>query len=423
MTVYRIQGGRPLRGTVLIGGAKNALLPILAATILYNGRCEIHRAPHLSDVDNTLETLRYLGAKVHFCGDIIAVDTASVYRWDIPAVYTARLRASVSFLAPLLARFGRCSLAYPGGCSIGKRPINYHLDALRALGNFDIREKDWGVEIQGHFTGGLCALPYPSVGATECALMAAAVCPMPCTIEGGAMEPEVEDLCGFLNACGGRVENVRGRWETKPTTVWENRVKMTYTVIPDRIESGTFALAIAATRGEGTIVGCNVKDLQAVIRLLCACGVYVQQNGDRLYVNARGRRLTACPMLLAYPHPAFPTDLQAPACAFLATCPGRSCVLDTVFPERYAHIRELRKFGAHISLTHTPGGEQYALIEGSGLRGARGENTDLRAGAALLIAGLCARGESVVADPGYIARGYEAICEKLRGLGGRIWVK
>ena len=203
----------------------------------------------------------------------------------------------------------------------------------------------------------------------------------------------------------------------------ENRVKLSYTIIPDRIESGTFALAIAASRGDGTILGCNPKDLQAVVRLLCACGVYVQQNGDRLYVNARGKRLMACPMLLAYPHPAFPTDLQAPACAFLATCPGRSCVLDTVFPERYAHIRELRKFGARISLSNTPGGEQYVLIEGSGLRGSRSENTDLRAGAALLIAGLCAKGESVVADPGYIARGYEAVCEKFRGLGGRIWVK
>ncbi len=423
MTEYRIVGSRPLHGSVLVGGAKNALLPILAATILYNGRCEIHRAPHLSDVENTLDTLRYLGAHVHFCGDVISVDTSSVYRWDIPASYTTRLRASVSFLAPLLARFGRCSLAYPGGCSIGKRPINYHLDALRALGNFDIREQDWGVEIQGRLIGGNCVLPYPSVGATECALMAAAASPMPCTVEGGAMEPEVADLCGFLNACGGAIKMEGSGWAIKSTGMWENDVKMTYTIIPDRIESGTYALAIAATRGEGTIVGCNPQDLQSVIRLLVSCGVTVRTCENRLYINAQSRRLAACPMLLAYPYPAFPTDLQAPACAFLATCPGRSCVLDTVFPERYAHIRELRKFGARIALTHTPGGEQYAWIEGNSLHGARGENTDLRAGAALLIAGLCAKGESVITDPGYIARGYEAVCEKFRGLGGRIWVK
>ncbi len=423
MTQYGMTGGRPLYGTVMASGAKNALLPILAATLLYGGCCEIHRSPHLSDVDNTLEILRYLGAQVHFTGDVITVDTGDVCRWDIPAEYAARCRASVSFLAPLLVRFGRCSLAYPGGCCIGQRPINYHLDALRALGNFVIQEHSWGVEVQGHLTGGIYTLPYPSVGATECAMMAAAFCPMPCMIHGGAAEPEVEDLAHFINACGGELYYQSGVWHTKPVLYRPHSTQLAYSVIPDRIESGTFALAAAATRGEVTIRGCNPKELGAVIRLLRTCGVTVQWGADHLYVSARGKRLYGCPLLMAYPHPAFPTDLQAPACAFLATCHGRSCVLDTVFPERYTHVRELRKFGARISCALTPGGEKYALIEGAPLHGGRGESTDLRSGAALLIAGLAARGNSVVLDRGYICRGYADICGKISGLGGRIWVQ
>lgn len=423
MTQYVIAGGRALQGTVLAGGSKNALLPILAATVLYGGSCEIHRAPHLSDVENMLETLRYLGASVRFCGDIIQVDTSCLRRWDIPADYTTRCRASVSFLAPLLARFGRCSLAYPGGCKIGKRPINYHLDALKAFGNFRIQEHEFGVEIQGNFTGGSYTMPYPSVGATECALMAAAFCPMPCMLRGGAVEPEVEDLCRFLNACGGKISLDRHTWHSAPVPLRMHQATLSYSVIPDRIESGTFALAAAATRGEVFIQGCNPKEMSAIIRLLRVCGVTVQERETSLYVNARGRKLFPCPLLMAYPYPAFPTDLQAPACAFLATCPGRSVILDTVFPERYGHIRELCKFGARIVYASAPGGEGYALIEGGNLRGARAESTDLRAGASLLIAGLCAQGRSVVADNGYIVRGYEAVCEKFRGLGGRIGVQ
>lgn len=426
MTQYVITGGRALRGTVIAGGSKNALLPILSATLLYGGRCEIHRAPHLSDVENTLEILQYLGAQVHFCGDVITVDTASVCRCDVPAEYTARCRASVCFLSPLLVRFGRCSLAYPGGCRIGKRPINYHLGVLRALGNFEIREHEGGVDVQGHFTGGTCKLPYPSVGATECALMAAAFCPTPCIIQGGALEPEVEDLRHFLNACGAQLsrrDHEAGTVCSRPVSFRMHEAPLMYSVIPDRIESGTFALAAAATRGEVLIRGCRPEDMEATIRLLVACGVTVQNKGQSLYVNARGRRLSACPLLTAYPYPAFPTDLQAPACAFLATCPGRSVVLDTVFPERYAHVRELRKFGARVSCVPTPGGERYALLEGGPLYGTQAVSTDLRAGAALLIAGLCARGTSIILDDGYIARGYESVNDKFRLLGGRIQVK
>ncbi len=421
MIQYVIDGGRPLIGTVLTGGSKNALLPILAATILYGGPCEIHRAPHLSDVENLLETLRYLGAKTHFCGDVITVDTTSLNRYDLPAEYTGRCRASISFLAPLLLRFGRCSVAYPGGCAIGARPINYHLEALRALGNFRITENGCGVEVQGTFTGGSYSMPYPSVGATECALMAACFSPMPCRIEGGALEPEVEDLAGFLNACGGRISFVKGIWQSEPAPFYLHDQTLRYTVIPDRIEAGTFALAIAATRGEGRILGCNPGQMQGVIRLLRATGAEVISGQDVLLVRGRNRRLRGCDLVMAYPYPAFPTDLQAPACAFLSTCYGKSAVLDTVFPMRYAHVSELGKMGARIALAKAPGGEPYVSILGGQLRGGRGESTDLRAGAALLIAGLCGKGRSVVTDRGFVARGYEAICEKFRGLGGRIW--
>lgn len=421
MTQYVIDGGRPLIGTVLTGGSKNALLPILAATILYGGPCEIHRAPHLKDVDSLLDTLRYLGAHTHFCGDVITVDTSSLNRYDIPTEYMSRCRASISFLAPLLHRFGRCSLAYPGGCAIGARPINYHLDVLRALGNFRIIEHSQGVEVQGTFTGGSCIMPYPSVGATECALMGACFAPMPCRIEGGAVEPEVEDLAGFLRACGGHVAQENGIWESIPVHFTTHTENLCYAVIPDRIEAGTFALAVAATRGEARILGCNPAHMKGIVRLLAATGAEVTPLQGGLYVRGRNRRLRGCDLVMAYPYPAFPTDLQAPACAFLATCYGKSAVLDTVFPTRYAHVPELGKMGAKISVLQAPGGERYVSIQGSPIRGGRGVSTDLRAGAALLLAGLCGKGRSVVQDPGYIARGYEAVCEKFRGLGGRIW--
>ncbi len=421
MTQYVIDGGRPLIGTVLTSGSKNALLPILAATILYGGPCEIHRAPHLSDVENLLETLRYLGAKTRFCGDVITVDTSALNRYDIPAEYTGRCRASISFLAPLLLRFGRCSVAYPGGCAIGARPINYHLEALRALGNFRIMENSYGVEVQGTFTGGYYSMPYPSVGATECALMGACFSPMPCKIENGALEPEVEDLAGFLNACGGHIFLENGIWQSEPAPFSAHTDTLRYSVIPDRIEAGTFALAVAATRGEGRILRCNPDHMKGVIRLLAAAGAEVVGSKDSLYVRGRNRKLRGCDLVMAYPYPAFPTDLQAPACAFLATCYGKSAVLDTVFPMRYAHVSELGKMGARVSVARAPGGERYVSIVGGMFRGGRGESTDLRAGASLLIAGLCGKGRSIVLDQGYIARGYEAVCEKFRGLGGRIW--
>ena len=408
-------------GTVITGGSKNALLPILAATILYAGPCELHRAPHLKDVESLLETLRYLGAKTHFCGDVITVDTTTLERYDIPAAYMSRCRGSISFLAPLLVRFGRCNLAYPGGCAIGARPINYHLDALRSLGNFRIVEHTTGVEIQGTFTGGSYRLPYPSVGATECALMGACFAPSPCAIEGGALEPEVEDLVGFLKTCGGQIHLDKGIWQSNPVHFTQHSETLRYTIIPDRIDAGTFALAVAASRGEARILGCNPGHMEGVLRLLTTAGAEVTWVKDGIYVRGRNRRLRGCDLVMTYPYPAFPTDLQAPACAFLATCGGISAVLDTVFPGRYAHVPELGKMGARMSVATTPGGERYVRIVGGMLRGGRGESTDLRAGAALLMAGLCGKGRSIVVDPGYIARGYEAVCEKFRGLGGRIW--
>lgn len=423
MTQYRISGGRALYGTLTAGGAKNALLPILAATLLYGGPCELHRCPNLTDVDNTLEILRYLGAKVRVCGDVITVDTARVNRFDIPQTLMHRCRASICFLAPLLHRFGKCEIAYPGGCKIGKRPIDYHLAVLQALGSFEIRENEKSLTVSGRFNGGNFRLPYPSVGATECALMAAAFAKMPCMISGAAGEPEVMDLMHFLNACGARLSVSDGRPDlffSSPVPFRFHAKPVLHTVIPDRIETGTYALAAAATRGSVVIRSCNPQDLCALLSFLRECGADVRTGEDVLAVSARGRRLQSVPLLTAGPHPAFPTDLQAPACAFLATCPGKSIVLDTVFPDRYTHLTELRKFGAAAWDRRTPGGERYALLEGRMLSGAQAAGGDLRAGAALLIAGLCAKGKSLISDNGYIARGYDGICEKLRSLGADV---
>ncbi len=404
-----VRGGTPLRGTVTVEGAKNSVLPILAASLLPGGPSRIHRVPAVDDVFTVVEVLRALGARVRWEGNSLTVDAADVLADAAPDDLVRRMRAAFWVLGPLLARNGRARIALPGGCAIGSRPIDLHLKGLAALGA-EISCDHGRVQARAsHLRGTRIYLDVPSVGATEHLLMTAALADGVTLIENAAEEPEVVDLAGYLVSRGARIAGAgtrRIRVEgVRELTAGE------HTVIPDRIEAGTFMLAAAITGGEVEVAEMIPEHCKPVTAKLREAGVEVAEADGAVVVRAAARPRAVDVKTL--PYPGFPTDMQAPFMAVMAVAEGNSLIIETVFENRFLHVNELKRMGADITIEG-----RSALVRGKArLSGASVQATDIRGAAALVLAALAAEGSSEIGAVHHLDRGYARMEAKLRGLG------
>lgn len=409
-----INGGRPLRGVIPVGGAKNAALPLLAAALLASGESTLSNVPDLLDVRVLSEVLVSLGVRLVSNPDgTIRIDAAPLQEHTAPYDLVTRMRASFFILGPILARLGRARIPLPGGCAIGSRPVDLHLKGLRTLGAKITIEHGYVEAVADRLVGGNVYLDYPSVGATENIMMAATLAEGTTVIENAAQEPEIVDLADFLQAMGARLTGVG----TESITIEgsERLHGAKHRVIPDRIEAGTYMMAAAITGGEVRLAGCRADHLQSVISKLQETGVLVDVEAEDLLAVRPGTGRTPVD-LRTMPYPGFPTDLQAQFMTFLATIPGTSVISETVFENRYLHVDELMRMGANIK---TEG--NCAVIQGvEELTGAPVKATDLRGGAAMILAGLAARGETVISGISHIDRGYENVEGKLAAAGASI---
>ena len=414
MNKLLICGGRPLDGEVRISGAKNATLPIIAATLLADGPSTIANVPHLQDVTTMIELLGRMGVGVTVDdGMRVTIDPRGTAHCVAPYELVKRMRASILVLGPLLARFGEADVSLPGGCAIGARPVNLHVDGLRAMGA-DIRIEEGYIKARaGRLRGARIVLETVTVTGTENLMMAAALADGRTVIENAAREPEVVDLAHCLAAMGAQISGAGT--DTLVVDGVERLQPCEYAVLPDRIETGTYLVAGAITRGR--VRTCNVRPehLDAVIAKLREAGAEVGSGTDWIEVDMQGRRPRAVDIRTA-PYPAFPTDMQAQFAALNCVAEGVGTVIETIFENRYMHMLELRRLGAEIRIEgHT------AVIHGvPRLSGAPVMATDLRASASLVLAGLVADGQTIVDRIYHIDRGYERIEEKLAGLGAEI---
>jgi len=407
MPQYQIAHSPRLSGEVSVSTAKNAVLPILAAALLTPEEVIIHRVPDLTDVKHMEHILRSCGAETRRQGTDIRVRAQAVGSpRDMEEMRV--LRASVLVLGPLMGRTGECLFSMPGGCAIGQRPIDLHLKGLQKLGARV--EMDGGqVRVSGTLKSANVYLDFPSVGATENLIMAAVLCPGVTRIENAAKEPEILDLCRFLSQMGARIAGAG----TANITVEgvETLHGAEYTPIPDRIEAGTLACAAALTEGSVLLAGARSDHMRALLFKLTESGLLCQEDARGLRLRGRARHPMEARTLS---YPGFPTDMQAPLMVVATQTHGLSVFLETIFENRYMHVVELKRLGAQIRVEG-----QLALIQGGRpLNGAAVTATDLRAAAALMLAGLVAQGETRLSDPaGHLMRGYEHLEEKLRALG------
>ncbi|MDQ0190972.1 UDP-N-acetylglucosamine 1-carboxyvinyltransferase [Alicyclobacillus cycloheptanicus] len=412
MDALAITGGHPLQGEARIYGAKNAALPILAASVMVEGTCVIDDVPELEDVRVMIEILRNLGARVEREGTRVVVDSRYIQHTNVPADLMRRMRSSIFLMGPLLARFGEVRVSKPGGCVIGQRPIDYHVRGMRMLGAA-IEEKHGYIRCTANrLHGTVVTLDFPSVGATENLIMAAALADGVTIIENAAREPEIVDLANFLRACGAVIE---GDGEASIRVVGVHHLTGTeHRIIGDRIVAGTILIAAAATHGHVTVHGVQSSHLGSLLGKMRESGIRVDAARDIITVECSGPYRAVD--LRTEPFPGFPTDLQAPMMAMLTTAQGTSVIRENVFEARFKHVNELARMGADISVDM-----RTAVVRGvSGLSGARVECTDLRGGAALIIAGLMADGVTYVENLYHVDRGYQSIDSYLRELGAQI---
>lgn len=413
MDRLRIEGGHPLTGAVAIAGAKNAALPQIAASLLSPHPVTLQNLPDVADVANMLALLAQHGATVTRGAGSATIDTAAASPADTGYDTVRRMRATVLVLAPLLARFGQARVSLPGGCAIGARPVDMHVAALTALG------AEIGIEggfilarAPGGLRGNRLVLPSPSVGATETAMMAATAAKGETEILNAAREPEVVDLAACLAAMGAQIEGAgTHRILISGGTGWH---AATHSLIPDRIEAGTYAIAAAITGGQIELSGARLEHMAAVVQALEAAGVRVWP-GDRGLIVAGGGPLRATD-ITTEPYPGFPTDLQAQFMALMTQAEGAAMIRETIFESRFMHVPELSRLGANIRLQGTT-----AVVRGGArLKGAPVMATDLRASVSLVLAGLAAEGETVLNRLYHLDRGYEQLDVKLRRCGARI---
>jgi UDP-N-acetylglucosamine 1-carboxyvinyltransferase len=415
MSIFVVEGGIPLNGTVRISGAKNAILPALAACLLTEGKSVLKDVPNLEDVHTMCSLIRSLGAKVNFDTEKreITVETGLLVEHTAPYELVNTMRASFLVMGALLAKRGKAKVSLPGGCAIGSRPVDLHLKGFSALGA-KINTGHGYVEAQTRerLKGARIYLDFPSVGATENILMASVLAKGQTVIENAATEPEIVDLATMLVSMGA---HVTGAGTDTIRIVGTDKLKPTeHTVIPDRIEAGTFMLAAALTGGDVVIENTMVDHLKPVIAKLRESGVLIDEEFNKIHVTA-SQSLKAVD-IKTHPYPGFPTDMQAQMMAYLCQTEGTSMVVETIFENRFMHVSELKRMGARIKIDG-----RTAIIEGGvPYMGAQVKATDLRAGASLILAGLCAEGLTEISDIYHIDRGYEAMEVKLKDLGAQI---
>jgi UDP-N-acetylglucosamine 1-carboxyvinyltransferase len=414
MDKFVIEGGERLRGTVGISGAKNAVLPLLAATMLQKGHYSIGNVPRLRDVASMMKLLSHLGAKIEWTGDhTLSVSTKGVDDYTAPYEIVKEMRASVLVLGALVGSLRRAVVSYPGGCAIGERPIDLHLKGLAQLG-CDVKIHEGYVDVNAKkLRGGKVVFDTPTVGGTENLLMAAVTAAGETIIQNAAREPEVEDLACMLVKMGARIDGIGS--EIIRIRGVKSLTPCDYDVIPDRIEAGTFLVGCGLTRGNIVMEGARAEHLKALIEKLREAGMEIVEEDGRIKASMSRKRPTAFDVK-TLPYPGFPTDMQAQAMALMGISRGVSVITETIFENRMMHAAELRRMGADVRVVGNT-----AIVKGvKALQGAKVMATDLRASASLILAGLCAYGTTEVSRIYHLDRGYEAIEKKLGALGARI---
>ncbi|MEA4815491.1 MAG: UDP-N-acetylglucosamine 1-carboxyvinyltransferase [Lachnospiraceae bacterium] len=411
MSKFLIRSGHSLKGTVEIGGSKNAVLPILAACLLTSEECTIRAVPALSDAYAMLNILKELGANVNFNEKIgkVTISSAEINKFEEDYEIADKMRASFLVMGPLIARFGKAKLPLPGGCAIGTRPIDLHTKGFAAMGA-KVKQEHGYVEVKAKkLTGAYIYLDFPSVGATENIMMAASLAEGITTIENAACEPEICDLADFINKMGGKIKGA-GRSKIAIEGV-ESLKGANHKIIPDRIEAGTFMVASAITGGDILIKNVVLNHVSSIVSKLSEANISCTEEEGGIRVFSSGG--IAPINIKTMPYPGFPTDMQAPIMSLLSLSKGTSIITETIFENRFLHASELKRMGADIKID-----SRFAVIKGvKKLTGTQVKATDLRAGAALILSALAAEGETEISDIYHIERGYSNIDKKLKDLG------
>ena len=413
MNCFEIRGGRRLYGEITVQGSKNSALPLIAACLLNKGKTVLHNCPDLSDVRAAIDILNCLGCNASFDHGRVVCDARFADRHTIPEILMNKMRSSVIFLGSLLSRFGKAELTYPGGCEIGARPIDIHIEALKKLG-VSIKECENSLNcLSKGIIPGRIVLPFPSVGATENIILATVLTKGRTIIKNAAKEPEIVDLQGFLNNMGASVYGA----ETGTITIdgTENLTSCEYKVIPDRIAAATFMCACLATDGQLTLKNVTNCHLDAITNILRKAGAKIDEDGNSLTIR-RGKYFSGVGSIETDVYPAFPTDAQPPLTACMCIADGRTVLREKIFESRFRHIPYLNNMGADITVF----GDTAQINGVKTLTGDMLTAHELRGGAALVIAGLCAKGKSIVGNVKYIDRGYEKLEEILKSAGADI---
>lgn len=413
MDSIHICGEVPLQGETVVQGSKNAALPILAAALLVPGISVIHNCPRIADVFLMIKLLQSVGCTVSWEGHTVLVDASRITDCTMPPEYVVQMRSSIVFMGAMLGRVGETAQRYPGGCVIGKRPVDLHLKAMKQMG-VETSENEEGFQAKAkHLHGAKIVFPFPSVGATENTILAAVLAEGDTIIEGAAKEPEIMSLCEFLNCAGAKIAGAGGE-----RIVIEGVASLRaceYRVPSDRIVAGTYLLACMSAGGEIYLDGAPAEQLAVPLKVLEKMGAAVHCGRDGIFLAAP-ESCRGIGYLRTQVYPGFPTDLQSPLLAVLASADGESVVEETIFENRYRVVMELNRMGAGITVA----GSKAFVKGGASLRGDHVVAKELRGGAALVVAGLGAKGITMVADSRFIDRGYENICRDLRALGAKI---
>lgn len=408
-----INGGKPLKGEVYISGGKNPAAAVVPAVILCEEPCVIENLPDIEDMKVFEELLTSLGAKVKYANNTLEIDPSTINNWHAPEHLVSRMRASNYLLGTLLGRFGHAEVAFPGGCAIGARPMDLHLKGLRAMGaKIELKRGIFECSCEGGLVGAEIYMDSVSVGATINIMLAATKAKGVTTIVNAAKEPHVVDLANFLSAMGASIKGAGT--DTIRITGQKKLHGCRYSILPDQIETGTWMMIAAATKGDITIRDCVPYHLESVSAKLLEMGVEVIEGED--FLRVRGVEKMKAVQIKTLPYPGFPTDLQQPISVLLCVADGTSVVIENIFESRFKHMNELRRMGANVRAE-----DRIAVIEGvDGLWGAHVSAMDLRAGAALVVAGLMADGTTTIDNIKHIDRGYEHIVDKLKVLGADI---
>lgn len=414
MEVLSVCGGKRLAGECVMHGAKNSVLPILAACVLCKGPCVLHHCPNIDDVESAMQILRYLGCRAERNGASVLVDASMIHTCRIPPMLAGTMRSSIIFLGAMLARLSCAELALPGGCPLGERPIDLHIAALRRLGA-DCECTDECVCCHaGCLRGERILLPFPSVGATENTILAALGCEGTAEILGAAREPEITDLVRFLRSAGAEIY---GEGTSRLQITGGKKLHgTTYTIMPDRIETASFLCAAAGCGGDVLLRRASRCELSPVCEVLEHCGCKLEQERDALRIRAPERLIAFRDTVVTAPYPGFPTDAQAVLMAALVRAEGESRIRETIFENRFHHVKELQKLGADIAVCG-----QTATVRGvKQLTGTNMRAEDLRGAMALVIGALQAQGESTIYGIKHLRRGYDSLEENLRALGAGV---